>query len=304
MSGTRKSPFPPESIPFRTGLRSSWIGTSPQIPDDAEFIRNILEQNGIQIEEQIESELWKSCKDLQAGNISSKDFCELAKTWLELGGLKKLHPFLDFMGAIADVAEKIRVQEEANELSSRYLSTLETARGLAPESVKVVVAVKEVVENGFDDHEVTYLTADSLTIRNCIQEEIAPFFMKLQTMAPRDTPIGMIRRKRKEVKKRLETQLRNINIHLQRAEAGINMMHKATYYIKTNHLPRYAAASTLEAVLRAYYVLLGSFDAEDIMIEQDWENLQNSAKERCQTIYDMYLRYSENRLSLFTAKYE
>lgn len=304
MSSSRGPTIPPKGIHLRTVLHSSWTKVSSRTPDDDEFIRRILEQNGIQVDAQIESELFRSCAELQAGKLSSKDFCDLAKTWLELGGLKKLHPFLDFMGAITDAAEKIQAQEEANELSSRYLSTLETARGLAPESVKVVVAVKEVVETGFDDHEVTYLSADSLVVRSFIQDEIAPFFTKLQTIAPDDAPMGLIRRKRQEVKEKLEMQLKNVNIHLQRAEAGINLMHKATYYIKSNHLPRYAAASALEVVLRAYYVLLGSFDPEDIMIEQDWENLQKSARERCQNVYDMYLRYSKERISLVTTKYE
>ncbi|KIX05272.1 uncharacterized protein Z518_06144 [Rhinocladiella mackenziei CBS 650.93] len=100
MSGSRKPIVRPKPGHLRTVIRESWIKACQQVSDDEDFIRRILQQNGIQVDPPIERALFKPCADLQVGSILPKDFCELAKAWLELGGLKKLYPFLDFLGAI------------------------------------------------------------------------------------------------------------------------------------------------------------------------------------------------------------
>jgi hypothetical protein len=60
------------------------------------------------------------------------------------------------------------------------------------------------------------------------------------------------------------------------------------YHIYTNNLPCYAAAYALESLLRAYYALLGSFDPEDVMIDNDWKNLQITAEGRAQTLVEIF----------------
>jgi hypothetical protein len=72
--------------------------------------------------------------------------------------------------------------------------------------VKIVVAVKEVVEDSFDDHEVVYLQADSLSIRDFLREETVPFLTELGKRGADNVPVSLIRRKRAELKEKLEVQ--------------------------------------------------------------------------------------------------
>jgi len=81
-------------------------------------------------------------------------------------------------------------------------------------------------------------------------------------------------------------------------------MQQGPYYIKMNHLPRYAAASAQEVLLRAYCITLGSFDPEDIMLESDCTNLRKAAVERSQTTRAMFLQYAQEMVKLLTKKYE
>jgi hypothetical protein len=73
---------------------------------------------------------------------------------------------VDTYDALTNLSEQIKARAEADILEARYISGFETTRSLEPESVKIVRAVKEAVEVAFDDHEIAYLVADSLSIRD------------------------------------------------------------------------------------------------------------------------------------------
>ena len=81
-------------------------------------------------------------------------------------------------------------------------------------------------------------------------------------------------------------------------------MRESTYYIKTNHLERYAAACVQETLLRAYYAILGIFDPDDFMVNNNWDSLVKTASERCQSIADMFSSYAKGRLALLTTRSE
>jgi hypothetical protein len=251
-------------------------------------------------------ELFLTASQLQGGEITEKDFYNLAKIFCTLASMPPgFGAFCSYNETIADIEAKIKDKALTNLISSRYLSGLETARDLAPESIRIATVVKEVVEDGFDDHEVTYLQADSMIARDFLREDIAPFMEFLEKGASETFPLDLLRRKRAELKTKLEIQKRNVQVHMQRSQKGIALIKEGDlYHIYTNHLPRYAAACALESLLRAYYALLGSFDPEDVMVDNDWQNLLKLTEGRAQSVVDLYDQYVQGRRGLLTTRFE
>jgi hypothetical protein len=268
---------------------------------DEKLILLTLEEKGLTIPESSQAELFLTCSELESGNISQDQFLAVVKTLVSATPFK---PAIDTYSALRQVAQQLRAANAAENLRLRYLSGLETAKGLAPESVKIVVAVKEVVEDSFDDHELVHLQADSLSIREFLRDETIPFLQEVEKRGVGGVPVHLIRRKRAELKEKIEIQRRNVNVHLQRVESGINNMTQETYYVKTNHLPRYAAASALEVLLRGYYALMGQFDPEDIMTDSERSQTQRVADERITSIMALFNLYGEKRQTLVTSKTE
>jgi hypothetical protein len=79
-------------------------------------------------------------------------------------------------------------------------------------------------------------------------------------------------------------------------------MTAATYYIKTNHLPRYAAAVALEILLRGYHLLMGRFDPEDVMFDVDCTTLRDIATSRIESMRSLLKSYAESWLNLAESK--
>ena len=206
--------------------------------------------------------------------------------------------------ALSAIASDIKASAESELLLERYLSGFETAKALEPESVKIVVAVKEVIEDALDDHENAYLQADSLSIQSFPSENIIPFLKEVEKRGVENIPIDPIRRRREQLKHKLELQKRNVNVHLQRVQAGLGNMSDGTYYLKTNHLPAYAAATALEVLLRAYWVLMGRLDGEDPMVEFDCEGLERVAREHAESLRSLLEVYRVNRLELVNGRLE
>lgn len=211
----------------------------------------------------------------------------------------------DLQNTIDAIEKRIKDEAIAAKMFARYLSDLETSNGLSLESIRITTAVKEIVEDAFDDFELAYLRADSMVMREFLHEDIVPFMKFLESGNAGQFPPELLRRKRAEVKSKLDTQRKNVSVHLQRAQSGLSLLEQGgLYHIQTNHIVRYAAACSLESLLRAYYALLGSFDLEDVMVDNDWNNLQSVAEERTQSIHEVFCHYSRARKGLLTTRFE
>jgi hypothetical protein len=132
-------------------------------------------------------------------------------------------------------------------------------------------------------------------------EDIIPFPKEVEKRAVTNVPIDPIRRRREQLKDKLEIQRRNVNVHLQRVESGIDNIIDGTYYIKTNHLPRYAATSAMEILLRGYLVLMGQLDPEDPMVDFDCSNLRMAAQKHIERVRSLLKSYADRRSSLVSA---
>ncbi|ETI28656.1 hypothetical protein G647_01107 [Cladophialophora carrionii CBS 160.54] len=306
-------PSPPWLYPSAMALAAAKVtpATTPSTSTveavDPRFILQNLAANGITVKDPSNVKLFAAASELSTGKLNRDDFLDICLPLVApILGIKPLLDVTDILQSLADdIAENAKQLNniaEADVLRQRYLGVFETARDLEPESIRIVVAVKEVLEDTFDDHEVTYLQADSASIRDFLREETVPFLGEVENRGVSNVPIDHIRRKRNELKAQIEVQRKNVNVHLQRVERGIDNLTDGTYYIKTNHLPRYAAAAALEILLRGYYVLLGRLDKEDIMIESDSQNLMLLAKERVEVMQSLLEQYKDRRESLLTTE--
>jgi hypothetical protein len=275
-----------------------------------------LAANGLTVKEEHRPQLLEKCVELKDGQVSLIDwgkFISAYCAYYSSAGLALTVPpaaiaLLTYELAVHSLMKDISAREEsviakseAAKLSARYLSSLVTVdNNLAPETIKTVVAVQEVLERRFDDHEVTYLQADSLAIKEFLREDILPFVVKLKDIPPVRAPTEFIRTKRAEVKAKVELQRKTVHVFLQRIEDGIMNMGEDTYSIRTNHIPRYAAAISLEVLLKAYYSFLGNFDSQNIMSDHDWKTLLETATQGYDSIRNILDKYAEERGSLIT----
>lgn len=283
--------------------------TAPIQATDPRFILQNLASDGITVKDSSNVKLFSAASDLSTGKLKTNDFLDICMPLV--APILGIESYVDVAETLQKLADKIEENSkqlkeagEADVLQQRYLGVFETAKYLEPQSVKIVVAVKEVLEDTFDDHEVTYLQADSASIRDFLREETLPFLKEVERRGASNVPVDLIRRKRSELKVKIEVQRKNVNVHLQRVERGIDNLTDGTYYIKINHLPRYAAAASLEILLRGYYILLGRLDVEDIMIESDSQNLLLLAKERVEVMRSLLEQYKNRRENLVTNQAE
>ncbi|EXJ64707.1 hypothetical protein A1O7_01045 [Cladophialophora yegresii CBS 114405] len=287
--------------------QSTTSSTSTIQAVDPRFILQNLAANGMTVKDPSSVKLFAAASELGTGKLNKDDFLEICMPLVApILGIEQLLAVSDILQGLAndikESAKQLDTIAQTDVLRQRYLGVFETAKDLEPESIRVVVAVKEVLEDTFDDHEVTYLQADSASIRDFLREETVPFLKEVETRGVSNVPIDLIRRKRNELKVQIERQRKNVNVHLQRIERGIDNLTDGTYYIKTNHLPRFVAAAALEILLRGYYVLLGRLDKEDIMIESDSQNLLLLAKERVEVMQSLLEQYKNRRESLLTTE--
>jgi hypothetical protein len=153
-------------------------------------------------------ELFLTVQELESGSITEDEFMSICKPLVSvITGFDG--SVIDAVAGLGEGAKQIRVYGEAWNLQARCLSAFETANALEPESVKIVLAVKEVVEDSFNDHEVVYLQADSLSIRDFLREETVLFLTELGKRGADNVSMSLIRRKRAELKEKLEFQRKN-----------------------------------------------------------------------------------------------
>lgn len=175
--------------------------------------------------------LFLTASQLRVGEITEKDFYKVAKIFYTLAGMPPgFGAFCSYDETVADIEAKIKDKAVTNLISSRYLSGLETAHSLAPESIRIDSVVKEVVEDGFDDHEVTYLQTDSMVAREFLREDIAPLMEFLEKGASETFPLELLRRKRAELKTKLGIQKKNVQVHMQRSQKGITLLEERDLY--------------------------------------------------------------------------
>ena len=160
-----------------------------------------------------------------------------------------------------------------------------------------------MIEDTFDDHEVTSLRSEAFSTRDFLVEQVEPFFKYLESKPAGDVPLSFIREMRREINSHKESSKKAAYTHLQRSEKGLAQMH-GNYHIYTNHIPRYAFACTMEILLRAYQTLLSQFDPEDPLTESYWSNLHEVAVQKCQRIYELYEEYLKKRVGLVTYRFE
>lgn len=272
-------------------------------PTDPKFILQTLASNGLTLKDPTNPKLFTTAGDLEEGTISHAQFIQTCAPLIcPIFGVD--NNILQLTDALQGLAGQIREEAETDVLKERYLGVFETAKGLEPQSVRIVAAVKEVLGDAFDDHEVAYLQADSASIRDFLREETIPFLKEVESRGMENVPLSLIRRKRAELKEKLELLRKNTNVHLQRVEKSTENITNGPYYIKTNHLPHYAAAASLEILVRGYYVLLGRLDADDIMVDTDATTTISLAKERIDMIQTLLKRYKDARLALVTDRGE
>lgn len=270
------------------------------------------------MQEPFKAQLFMTCSELEQGKITITEFRAIMQSCCALsvattvaslipGASEITSAGLGLMNAIDKAAANIKDRAETAKMSVRYLSGLITAEGLAPESIRVVVAVKEAIENSLDGQEVIRLQAEINAVRGFMQEDVAPFLKVLNGKPSGSVSVSKIREKRSQVKAKLEAQRTNVDVYLQLVMLGLSHMQQETYSRETNHLPRYAAACAIEILLHAYYTNLGMFDPEDFMVEHDLAMLKQKAFDRCQGehgIGPLFSRYSEERMKLLTTKFE
>lgn len=299
---------------------------------DDDAVLDAIAKKGWGVIEAKKPDLFLTASQLRSGTITEQEFYGVAKKFCILLS-KEIPKFLmqtlmnvcqetlntditlddvfildaefDLQNSIDAIEKRIKDEAIAANMFARYLSSLETSSGLSLESIRITTVVKEIVEDAFDDFELAYLRADSMMTREFLHDDIVPFMKFLELGNTGQFPLELLRRKRAEVKSRMDTQRKNVSVHLQRAQNGLSILEKGgLYHIQTNHIVRYAAACSLESLLRAYYALLGSFDLEDVMVENDWNNLQSVAEERAQSIYEVFCHYSRARKELVTTRFE
>jgi len=281
---------------------------------DVDTVLQIFLEHQLTVDDSHKAELFLTASQLAKGDITTAEFCDLAKAWCSFIAAPAIGPLhnapqiitasLDITKATAAVAAAIKERAITSNISIRYLYGLELAKGLAPESIRVVSAIQEITQKSLVDHEVVKLQSDARMIREFVTEDLIPFLRELEQRQNSASSVEFVRSMKTRLKSMIDLQLSSLHLIGQRIEQGLSNMQETTYYIKTNLLGKYAAACVLDTLLRAYNAILGLFDYEDFMVSNDWKNLVKTASVRCQSIADMFSSYSKSRQALLTTKSE
>jgi hypothetical protein len=282
---------------------------------DEDSVLQIFLEHQLTVTDSHKAELFLTASQLTKGKITTGEFCDLTLTLVSLivapavaavhGAPQILAASLEFTRAATAAAAAIKERAITSNTSARYLYGLELAKGLAPESIRVVAAIQEITEKTLVDHEIIKLESDARAIQEFVTEELFPFLRKLEQRGQDAArSVDFVRHMKTRLETKIDMQRSSIHLIRQRIEEGLLNMRQETYYIKTNHLEKYASACVLETLLHAYHAILGLFDPEDFMVGNDWESLVKTASMRCQSITDMFISYSKGRQALLTTKSE
>ncbi|KEQ68175.1 hypothetical protein M436DRAFT_68383 [Aureobasidium namibiae CBS 147.97] len=256
--------------------------------DDETFIASRLseagiaaDQEAIQLVKQCAIYGKTGCKDREimslsaalstlASKTSSSVFKHLEKKYAETTSSAiqsttavagKVGQVLGAAGAVLSIATfvfnlvaDIQDREETNEIAQRHLSGFDAATGLQPESIRIVAAVKQIVERGFDQHELRSINAESSVTVDFLVNTIIPLAHDLERLDDQTVARYHVR-----LVERINVNRKDIHIHFQRFSSGVEgIATRADYQIDTNHLVCYAKACTLDAFLTFYELLLSN----------------------------------------------
>ncbi|THY35958.1 hypothetical protein D6D01_00836 [Aureobasidium pullulans] len=202
---------------------------------------------------------------------------------------------------IFNLVSELQDRAETNEIAQRHLQGLDTATGLQPESIRIVAAVKQIVERGFDQHELRSINAEGSVTVEFLSKTIIPLAQNIDGM-----DIQTIHNYRERLHRRIDINRRDLHVHLQRFSAGITSMSQqadlADYQIETNHLARYSKACTLDAYL-SFYELLLSNRLRDGLVEHNLECYSSRNRSALSVIQQHLEGYTEARVRMIKTNY-
>lgn len=292
---------------------------------DIEELLSLFNSNGLHINPEHGEAALQACANFEYSKFTQEEFLNVMKEYcvvhrnlpsiahVAVGAVPVVGAAFGLIlalvkvsNAIKDRAKAAKDRVKAAELKARYLRGLATADNLSVEATNIALVMTEIIARGFDDYETMNLSASSNATIQLLREDLLPYLKSLHNKDPSDVKIFELRNKRWELKQRLIRQYEIVNVHFTRVEQGLAEMRagNAMYYVKTNRLVAYARECLLEIHLRAWYAMLGYFDSDNTMIEQDDRNVGLAASDKLGKIQAFFEEYADVRLSLLKMKYE
>ena len=292
---------------------------------DIEELLALFTQNGLSINAEHGESALRACANLEYSKCTQEEFLNVMKEYcgvhrqlssvahIAAGTVPVVGAAFGLMLALVKVSNSIKdranaAREKAKtaEIKARYLRGLATADNLSVEATTIAVVMQEIMARSLDDFETVQLNASSSATVQMLREDLLPYLESLSGKSPEDVKVAELRAKRWEIKQRLIRQFEIVSVHANRVEQGLAEMRTGlpTYYMKTNRIVSYARECLLEIHLRAWLAMMGYFDAENTMIENDDRNVGMAASERLAVIQSMFEQYADARLKLLKYKYE
>jgi hypothetical protein len=199
---------------------------------------------------------------------------------------------------IFNLVSELQDRAETNEIAKRHLQGIDEADGLAPESIRIVAAVKQIVERGFDQHELRLIDAESSVTVDFLSNTIIPLVQDLESMD--DQTVATYHRRLVE---RIDITRRNMHVHLQRFSTSLGAIeHRGDYQIDTNHLTRYSSACILDATL-TFYGLLMSIRLRDGLVQHNFESFVTRNRNAVTVLQQSLDSYTNGRITLIRTEY-
>jgi len=198
---------------------------------------------------------------------------------------------LGVVTAIFQLVSDLQDREETNEIAKRHLQGLDTAKGLAPESIRIVAAIRQMVAQGFDEHELRSSDAEMNVTIDFLTNKIRPLAQNIDEMDDQTISNYL-----KRLVARVDIHRKDTHVDLQRVRQGVANM-AGDYQINTNHLVRYASASLLDAYL-SYYELLLSYRLGDGLVQHNLATFSQRNKDAIVNIEQGLAAYTNGRMEM------
>lgn len=206
---------------------------------------------------------------------------------------------LALVSIIMDILDKLQDRAEANAISKRWLAGLETAKGLAPESVRIVAAVQEIVQNAFEKHEQRSVEADNHVTADFLRTEIMPLAQDLYRRTDKN-----VKEAKTKLYSRMEVQQKNLYLHRSKARDGIQSMGcgRGNYQAETNHILHFAAAARLRAGMQFYHILFASRLTDESLLDYV-QAMKDDTEKNSDEMKKLFLEYTKNRYEMVNTNY-
>ncbi|KAG9522356.1 hypothetical protein KCV07_g3194, partial [Aureobasidium melanogenum] len=198
---------------------------------------------------------------------------------------------LGVVTSIFKLVSDLQDRAETNEIAKQHLQGLDAAIGLAPESIRIVAAVKQIVQRGFDEHELRSSDADTSVTVDFLANKIRNLAQNLDQMDGQT-----ISDYHKRLVARIDIHRKNTHMDIQRFSQGVGNM-TGDYHINTNHLVHYSNACVLDAFL-GYYELLLSYRLRDGLVQHNLETFSQRNKDAITTIEQALESYTKSRVEM------